>query len=74
MYFILTASILFAADIEISLGESIQSAIDSASENDVIILSAGTYTECLNTSGKILTIRGFVLLMNSPFFVFLEEK
>ena len=58
LYLLLHSSVLLAADISISSSDSIQTAIASASSGDVLILSSGTYSECLNTSGKNLTIRG----------------
>ena len=57
-YLLLHSSVLLAADISISSSDSIQTAITNASSGDVLILSSGTYSECLNTSGKNLTVRG----------------
>ena len=48
----------FAADIPVAPGESIQAAIDSSSDGDVIILSAGEYVGDIDYKGKAITIRG----------------
>ena len=49
-----------AATINVAPGESINDAISTASNGDVIVLSAGTYNEDsqVDTSGKAITIRG----------------
>ena len=49
---------MLAADINVASGDSIQSAITSATSGDVLILAAATYSECLEINGKNLTIRG----------------
>ncbi len=58
IFLLFSSSILLAADINVASGDSIQSAINNAVSGDVLILASGTYTECLDTSGKNLTIRG----------------
>ena len=58
LYLLFHSSVLLAADISVSSSDSIQTAIANASSGDALILSSGTYSECLNTSGKNLTIRG----------------
>ena len=60
-YLLLHSSVLLAADINITSSDSIQTTIANASSGDVIILTEGTYAECLDLEGKNLTIRG-----NSP--------
>lgn len=42
----------------VSSGGSIQSALNSASNGDVIQIESGTYFECLNPNGKSLSIEG----------------
>ena len=46
-----------AADIIVESGNSIQTAIDSASPGDTIIIRPGTYTENINLTKSSLTIR-----------------
>ena len=58
LYLLLHSSVLLAADISVSSSDSIQTVISNASSGDVLILSSGIYSECLDTSGKNLTIRG----------------
>ena len=58
LYLLFHSSVLWAADISISSMDSIQATINNASSGDVIVLAAGTYSECLTTTGKNLTFRG----------------
>jgi len=46
-----------AGTITVSEGQSIQAAINSAQENDLIIVAPGTYNENLNLANKRLTLR-----------------
>ena len=46
-----------ADEINVGPSQSIQAAIDSASDGDVILVSAGTYTEEIDFDGKAITIR-----------------
>ena len=48
------AQTLYVPSIEYS---SIQSAIDDANDNDIIIVSSGTYQENINFLGKAITVR-----------------
>lgn len=47
----------FASEIHIHPPDSIQNAINGASEGDTIILHSGTYLENINFSGKAITLR-----------------
>ena len=47
-----------AQDVQVSPGQSIQAAIDNASDGDTLLLSDGTYLGNINFSGKAITIRG----------------
>lgn len=47
-----------AATISIGPGDSIQTAINSASNGDIVSLAAGIYKESFQTNGKAITIRG----------------
>jgi hypothetical protein len=63
IFLVLTAMILAAAPasaatINLTPGDSIQTAIDSASGGDEIVLAAGTYMESIDFLGKAITVRG----------------
>lgn len=48
---------LYADELYINPGESIQTAIDDASTGDVLIIQAGRYVENINFQGKGITVR-----------------
>ena len=54
IWILLSPSVAHAATITVTSGSSIQSAIDSASSGDDIIVNTGTYVECLDLNGKNL--------------------
>ena len=58
---ILGTTLAHGAVIMVSPGQSVQTAINSASTGDEIVLQAGSYNEDLNITGKGLTLRAFNL-------------
>ena len=47
-----------ASTIVVSSGGSIQNAINTAVNGDIVEIQSGTYLECLNTNGKNITLQG----------------
>ena len=55
---IFSAAPLQAIEIAVAAGESIQKAIDSANDGDVILLAGGIFKESFSFKGKAITLRG----------------
>lgn len=55
---LLLPTLLSAATVNVSLGASIQTAIDGSTAGDVLQLAAGTYHQRFDFNGKAVTVRG----------------
>ena len=59
--FLLLINASLAATLTVSSGgtySTIQSAVDAASSGDTVQVSSGTYSDCVDLSGKDLTLTG----------------